>query len=166
LRIAECGSRIAELPRRFAGAGPICYTPPAMANISDVAKEARVSLATVSAVVNESAYVSPETPRRLRRQLSDDRRPHARAAPAPASMSRGHRHVTCDDHPWLDSFRPRLTTVNLPKYELGQAAAKTLVRRLQPGDAPPGKRRRVVTLKTVLCLRESCGYEMKRGNPV
>src|SRR5919106_151354 len=36
------------------------YTPPLpMANIYDVAKEARVSLATVSAVVNESAYVSP-----------------------------------------------------------------------------------------------------------
>jgi LacI family transcriptional regulator len=70
--------------------------------------------------------------------------------------------VTCDDHPWLDSFHPRLTTVNLPKYELGQAAARTLVRRLQPGDEPPPKRPQVVTLKTVLCLRESCGYELQR----
>jgi len=72
--------------------------------------------------------------------------------------------VTCDDHPWLDSFHPRLTTVNLPKYELGQAAAKMLVRRLQPGDEPPPKRSQVVRLKTVLCLRESCGYELKRGS--
>jgi len=72
--------------------------------------------------------------------------------------------VTCDDHPWLDSFHPRLTTVNLPKYELGQAAARMLVRRLQPGDEPPPKRAQVVTLKTVLCLRESCGYELKRGH--
>ena len=24
--------------------------------------------------------------------------------------------VTCDDHPWLDGFAPRLTTINLPKY--------------------------------------------------
>ena len=71
--------------------------------------------------------------------------------------------VTCDDHPWLDSFHPRLTTVNLPKYELGQAAARLLVRRLQPGDEPQLKRPQVVTLKTVLCLRESCGYELKRG---
>jgi LacI family transcriptional regulator len=74
--------------------------------------------------------------------------------------------VTCDDHPWLDSFHPRLTTVNLPKYELGQAAAKMLVRRLQPGDEPPPKRSQIVTLKTVLCLRESCGFELKQGRAV
>ena len=30
--------------------------------------------------------------------------------------------VTCDDHPWLDSFSPRLTTIDLPKRELGAAA--------------------------------------------
>lgn len=71
--------------------------------------------------------------------------------------------VTCDDHPWLDSFHPRLTTVNLPKYELGQAAAKTLIRRLQPGDQPPPRKAQVVTLKTALCLRESCGYELRRS---
>jgi LacI family transcriptional regulator len=71
--------------------------------------------------------------------------------------------VTCDDHPWLDSFHPRLTTVNLPKYELGQAAARALMQRLQPGDAPPPKRARVLTLKTSLCLRDSCGYGMRRG---
>jgi LacI family transcriptional regulator len=74
--------------------------------------------------------------------------------------------VTCDDHPWLDSFHPRLTTVNLPKYELGQAAARMLVQRLQPGEEPPPKRAQVLTLKTVLCLRESCGYELKRGTRV
>jgi LacI family transcriptional regulator, galactose operon repressor len=70
--------------------------------------------------------------------------------------------VTCDDHPWLDSFHPRLTTVNLPKYELGQAGARALIRRLQPGDDALPKRGQTVTLKTVLCLRESCGYELKR----
>jgi LacI family transcriptional regulator len=74
--------------------------------------------------------------------------------------------VTCDDHPWLDSFHPRLTTVNLPKYELGQTAARTLVRRLQPGDEPAPKRGQIVTLKTALCLRESCGYELKRSTTV
>ncbi len=74
--------------------------------------------------------------------------------------------VTCDDYPWLDSFHPRLTTVNLPKYELGQAGARTLIRRLQPGDEPPPKRGQVVTLKTVLCLRESCGYGLKRGTTI
>jgi len=67
--------------------------------------------------------------------------------------------VTCDDHPWLDSFHPRLTTVNLPKYELGQAGARTLVERLEPGAVPP-KRPRLITLKTTLCRRESCGAEL------
>ncbi len=69
------------------------------------------------------------------------------------------RIVTCDDHPWLDSFRPRLTTVNLPKYEMGQAGARVLLERIVPGEKPAPKRARVITLKTTLCLRESCGYE-------
>src|SRR5256885_16824281 len=38
--------------------------------------------------------------------------------------------VTCDDHPWLDSFSPRLTTIDLPKHELGAAAARLLIERL------------------------------------
>jgi LacI family transcriptional regulator len=74
--------------------------------------------------------------------------------------------VTCDDHPWLDSFHPRLTTVNLPKYELGQAAALALMQRLQPGGDPPSKRARVMTLKTSLCVRDSCGYTLRRGTSV
>ena len=73
--------------------------------------------------------------------------------------------VSCDDHPWLDSFHPRLTTVNLPKYELGQAGARALLDRLEPGDAPVSRRPRTVTLKTTLCLRESCGYELKTRRP-
>src|SRR4029078_2061676 len=44
--------------------------------------------------------------------------------------------VTCDDHPWLDSFTPRLTTVNLPKYELGQEGARLALRPAR-GLAPP-----------------------------
>ena len=71
--------------------------------------------------------------------------------------------VTCDDHPWLDSFHPRLTTVNLPKSELGQAGARALLERIEPGDTPPPKRARTITLKTTLCLRESCGYELRRA---
>lgn len=71
--------------------------------------------------------------------------------------------VTCDDHPWLDSFHPRLTTVNLPKYELGQAGARALIERIDPGDRRPPRRSRVITLKTTMCLRESCGYELRAG---
>ena len=41
--------------------------------------------------------------------------------------------VTCDDHPWLDSFSPRLTTIDLPKHELGAAAARLLIERLSKG---------------------------------
>jgi DNA-binding LacI/PurR family transcriptional regulator len=76
--------------------------------------------------------------------------------------------VTCDDHPWLDEFHPRLTTVNLPKYELGQAAARALLERIGPAGAdaakrlPSAQRGRTLTLKTTLCLRESCGYELRR----
>ena len=33
--------------------------------------------------------------------------------------------VTCDDYPWMDSFSPRLTTIDLPKRELGAAAARS-----------------------------------------
>jgi DNA-binding LacI/PurR family transcriptional regulator len=38
--------------------------------------------------------------------------------------------VTCDDYPWMDSFSPRLTTIDLPKRELGAAAAQLLVERI------------------------------------
>src|SRR5437667_8178294 len=42
-----------------------------MANIYDVARKARVSAATVSAVVNESAYVSPVLTKRVRAAIHD-----------------------------------------------------------------------------------------------
>src|SRR5262249_5266798 len=61
--------------------------------------------------------------------------------------------ATCDDHPWLDAFSPRLTTIDLPKRELGAAAAQLLVERI----AHPRGRPRRVTLKNALRVRESCG---------
>ncbi|HMF97196.1 MAG TPA: LacI family DNA-binding transcriptional regulator [Vicinamibacterales bacterium] len=61
--------------------------------------------------------------------------------------------VTCDDHPWLDAFSPRLTTIDLPKRELGAAAAQLVVERI----AHPRARLRRVTLKNALRVRESCG---------
>lgn len=70
--------------------------------------------------------------------------------------------VTCDDHPWLDAFSPRLTTINLPKYEMGQAAAQLLIDALNPSE---GRRRprgfKTITLKTSLKIRESCGYDLR-----
>ena len=62
--------------------------------------------------------------------------------------------VTCDDHPWLDSFSPRLTTIDLPKHELGAAAARLLIERLSKGArrAP-----RTIRLPSAMRIRESCG---------
>jgi LacI family transcriptional regulator len=65
--------------------------------------------------------------------------------------------VTCDDHPWLDSFTPRLTTVNFPKYDVGAEAARLLVERLKHRDRPI----ETVQLKSSLQIRDSCGYSLK-----
>jgi DNA-binding LacI/PurR family transcriptional regulator len=72
--------------------------------------------------------------------------------------------VTCDDHPWLDAFSPRLTTINLPKYRVGQAAAELLIDSLTAAEGERKRRRfRTITLKTTLRIRESCGYELRVG---
>jgi LacI family transcriptional regulator len=65
--------------------------------------------------------------------------------------------VTCDDHAWLDAFSPRLTTIDLPKRELGAAAAQLLVERL----AKPGGKARIVRLENALRVRESCGCALR-----
>ena len=65
--------------------------------------------------------------------------------------------VTCDDYPWMDSFAPRLTTIDLPKRELGAAAARLLVDRL----AKPRGKARTVRLKNALRVRESCGCALR-----
>lgn len=71
--------------------------------------------------------------------------------------------VTCDDYPWLDSFTPRLTTVNLPKYELGREGARVLFERIDAPQSPRGRaaKRKTVVLKTALHIRESCGHERR-----
>jgi LacI family transcriptional regulator len=70
--------------------------------------------------------------------------------------------VTCDDHPWLDAFAPRLTTINLPKYEIGRRAAELLVDAIQPPEGAAKRRAlKTITLKTALRIRESCGYELR-----
>jgi LacI family transcriptional regulator len=62
--------------------------------------------------------------------------------------------VSFDDYPWLGCFRPRLTTIELPKFELGDTAIRLLLERLQ------GKRTSPVTvnLSPQLRVRESCGF--------
>ena len=69
--------------------------------------------------------------------------------------------VTCDDHPWLDSFGVGLTTVNFPKYELGCESCRVLIDRL----AQPGRPLQAVELKSGLTIRESCGFQIRRSTP-
>lgn len=67
--------------------------------------------------------------------------------------------VTCDDHPWLDSFTPGLTTVNFPKYELGRESFRLLADRV----AEPKRSLQNVELKSTLSIRESCGFPSRRS---
>jgi LacI family transcriptional regulator len=67
--------------------------------------------------------------------------------------------VGFDDFSWADVFRPRLTTVAQPTYELGRVAAELLVRRIDEGDTPPAR----VVLPGRLIVRESCGARPTNG---
>ena len=62
--------------------------------------------------------------------------------------------VSFDDYPWLGVFRPRLTTVELPKHQLGTEAAELLIRRIE-GDRSIAVVRK---LQPELRIRESCGF--------
>ncbi len=62
--------------------------------------------------------------------------------------------VSFDDYPWLGCFTPRLTTIELPKYELGEAAVNLLLDRIQGEKGRP----RTVTLQPQLRVRDSCGF--------
>src|SRR5438445_12289938 len=63
-----------------------------------------------------------------------------------------------DDYPWLSCFRPRLTTVELPKYEIGAAAVQILLGRIS------GKlgRRSLVKLMPELHVRDSCRFMLRK----
>src|ERR1700733_5379198 len=71
--------------------------------------------------------------------------------------------VSFDDYPWLGVFRPRLTTVELPKHQLGIEAAELLIRRIG-GDRSKAT---VKKLPPELRIRESCGFALhvSRGQP-
>ena len=70
--------------------------------------------------------------------------------------------VSFDDYPWLGIFRPRLTTVELPKHQLGSEAAELLIKRIA-GDKSKAVLRK---LQPELRIRESCGFALhvSRGN--
>jgi LacI family transcriptional regulator len=65
--------------------------------------------------------------------------------------------VSFDDYPWLGIFRPRLTTVELPKHQLGTEAAELLIKRITGDDSKPVVRK----LQPELRIRESCGFGLR-----
>jgi LacI family transcriptional regulator len=65
--------------------------------------------------------------------------------------------VSFDDYPWLGIFRPRLTTVELPKYQLGQEAADLLLDRIA-GKTGPGLLKKLLP---ELRVRDSCGFKLQ-----
>jgi LacI family transcriptional regulator len=67
--------------------------------------------------------------------------------------------VSFDDFAWAGFFRPRLTTVAQPTYELGRCATDLLLRRIEDNSA----RLERVVLPGTLVVRESCGAQLERG---
>jgi LacI family transcriptional regulator len=67
--------------------------------------------------------------------------------------------VSFDDYPWLGVFRPRLTTVELPKHQLGSEAAELLIARISGNRTKAGVRK----LQPELRIRESCGFALHVG---
>ena len=62
--------------------------------------------------------------------------------------------MSFDDYPWLGVFRPRLTTVELPKHQLGSEAAELLIQRIAGDAGKPVLKK----LQPELRIRESCGF--------
>jgi LacI family transcriptional regulator len=70
--------------------------------------------------------------------------------------------VSFDDYPWLGIFHPKLTTVELPKYQLGQEAVELLLDRIG-GKEGPGVLKK---LQPELRVRESCGFKQQVAQPI
>lgn len=72
--------------------------------------------------------------------------------------------VSFDDYPWLGVFHPKLTTVELPKHQLGSEAAELLIERIGGSK----KKSVVRKLQPELRIRESCGLALhvSRGSGV
>ena len=68
--------------------------------------------------------------------------------------------VSFDDYPWLSVFRPRLTTVELPKHQLGSESAELLIRRIEGDKSKP----MLLKLQAELRIRESCGFSQFVSN--
>lgn len=67
--------------------------------------------------------------------------------------------VGFDDMEWAPILTPPLTAVAQPAYDLGVAAGRLLLRRLEDPGAPP----QVVAFQPKLVVRESCGARRTAG---
>jgi LacI family transcriptional regulator len=79
------------------------------------------------------------------------------AAEAGLSCPQDFGLVSFDDYPWLNVFHPKLTTVELPKYELGRVGTEMLIAKIE------GRREEKLGLRklpTELRIRESCGFAL------
>lgn len=65
--------------------------------------------------------------------------------------------VSFDDFPWLAVLHPKLTTVELPKHQLGSEAAELLIERISGST----KKAVVRKLQPELRVRESCGFALR-----
>ncbi|MEU7593564.1 LacI family DNA-binding transcriptional regulator [Streptomyces sp. NPDC039022] len=61
--------------------------------------------------------------------------------------------VCFDDFSWADLFAPRLTAISQPSKEIGAAAVRLLLERLEEPDRPP----RTLRLPCTYVHRDSCG---------
>jgi LacI family transcriptional regulator len=66
------------------------------------------------------------------------------------------RLVSFDDYPWLGVFHPKLTTVELPKHQLGSEAVELLLKRINGSPEKATVRK----LQPELRIRESCGLAL------
>ena len=59
--------------------------------------------------------------------------------------------VGFNDMPFVDRFRPALTTVRIPEYEIGMRAARLLLARIEA----PGQKPETILIHPELVVRES-----------
>ena len=71
--------------------------------------------------------------------------------------------VGFDDFPWAAAFRPRLTVISQPAYEIGREAAMLLFDRISGRRTGPTVQ---MTLNSKLIVRDSCGASLRQVQPL
>jgi LacI family transcriptional regulator len=71
--------------------------------------------------------------------------------------------VGFDDFPWAAAFRPRLTVIAQPAYEIGREAAMLLFDRISGRRTGPTVQ---MVLNATLIVRDSCGVNLRNTRPL